>query len=599
MKKLPGTKYLGLIIAVAVSLLFSLLLYFDTLESWNNLLSDSIYQKKRGLGSEIVIVGIDDVSLEALGKWPWPRSYHGLLLEAIDSGAPKAIGVDVLFIEDSEEDEYFADSLRTLSQKPVLACYGVLGDKEGPDMLYPVIMYKPAAMLREFADLAHINAKIDKDGFLRHTILHIYDVGAEGAADANDPPGDELPMIPSFALKIAKKAYGRSFDPPTDDCMRMPIRYAGKGGTFEQVPYYMVLTGEIDPEYFRDKIVLIGPTAVGLVDDYYFTPINRSFQMYGVEVHANIIDQLSRGLSWQPLSKALQIAVLIALTLIAVLLLSRMRLLSGLLTVLALMGGLVGCGIYLAHQERGYLLDLIYPLGSISISFVLFYILRYVEEFVERKRVTNVFGRYMEPRLVERLLKEGAELGGERRELSVLFVDIRGFTPMSESLEPEQVVGILNEYLELVAQSIFKTEGTLDKYIGDAAMGLFGAPLELEDHAFRAVEAALHMKQGSEELGNKLLEKYGRTVSFGIGINTGEAIVGNIGASHRMDYTAIGDTVNTAARLESNAAPGQILISRATYDLVKDKVEVNPLGELKVKGKANVVEIFEVMGIKQ
>ncbi|NMA94086.1 MAG: adenylate/guanylate cyclase domain-containing protein, partial [Clostridiales bacterium] len=170
---------------------------------------------------------------------------------------------------------------------------------------------------------------------------------------------------------------------------------------------------------------------------------------------------------------------------------------------------------------------------------------------------------------------------------------------MSESLEPEQVVGILNEYLELVAQSIFKTEGTLDKYIGDAAMGLFGAPLELEDHAFRAVEAALHMKQGSEELGNKLLEKYGRTVSFGIGINTGEAIVGNIGASHRMDYTAIGDTVNTAARLESNAAPGQILISRATYDLVKDKVEVNPLGELKVKGKANVVEIFEVMGIKQ
>lgn len=168
---------------------------------------------------------------------------------------------------------------------------------------------------------------------------------------------------------------------------------------------------------------------------------------------------------------------------------------------------------------------------------------------------------------------------------------------MSEKATPEEVVEILNEYLNLCASSIVGEGGTLDKFIGDAAMAIFNAPLDLEDHALHAVKTALAMKKGSLELESKLEKRFGRAVKFGIGINTGYAVVGNIGCNFRMDYTAIGDTVNTAARLESNAKPGQILISQATYELVKDKIISKALGSIKVKGKEEELQIYEVEGL--
>ena len=208
-----------------------------------------------------------------------------------------------------------------------------------------------------------------------------------------------------------------------------------------------------------------------------------------------------------------------------------------------------------------------------------------------------MFGKYVAPQVVEQILKgsqESLHLGGIRRMITALFVDIRGFTPLSEKAEPEEIVDILNDYLNLTAESIFKYEGTLDKFIGDATMAIYNAPIELEDHAYRAVQTAWAMKQGSYILQEKLEKKFGKGVQFGIGINTGYAVVGNIGAKFRMDYTAIGDTVNTAARLESNAKAGQILLSKSTYELVKDKVEVTPLGEIKVKGKEQGIEIYQL-----
>jgi adenylate cyclase len=204
------------------------------------------------------------------------------------------------------------------------------------------------------------------------------------------------------------------------------------------------------------------------------------------------------------------------------------------------------------------------------------------------------------PQVVSQILKEGEDglkLGGTRREISVLFVDIRGFTPLSEKMEPEEVVDILNSYLNLTASSIFDNEGTLDKFIGDATMAIFNAPLDLNDHEFKAVKAAWAMKQGAAALRVKLEEKYGRGVSFGIGVNTGYAVVGNIGASFRMDFTAIGDTVNTAARLESNAKPDQILLSSSIYEKVKDRVEATYLGEIKVKGKEQGVSVYQLDNI--
>ena len=176
-------------------------------------------------------------------------------------------------------------------------------------------------------------------------------------------------------------------------------------------------------------------------------------------------------------------------------------------------------------------------------------------------------------------------------------MDIRGFTPLSESLKPAEVVEILNEYLNLTTNAIFKNSGTLDKFIGDATMAVFNAPFDLDDYEYKAVCAAWDIVAGAKELEQKCMERFGKSVAFGVGVNCGEAVVGNIGCDFRMDYTAIGDTVNTAARLESNAKRGQVLISEHIYQRVKDRVKVQEIGEIPLKGKSQGVCVYELLGV--
>lgn len=577
------------IIAYIVIVLFgALFVVLDLFDGFDYFLQDALYQRERGVSSDIVILSIDDESLEALGKWPWPRDYHGQLLELIDGANPRAIGFDVLFLEAGEDDAGFIESLSRLSKKPVFASFGSLSPESGRGMIKALQFYRPFDSILPYVEIAHINTIPDSDGIVRRAIPSL-DAGEEGE-------------VQSMAIRIYEIASGEKALPVLDDWSRMFIRYAGRTGAFERIPYYMVLTGQVDPEYFRDKIVLIGVTAIGLADDYYFTPIDRAYPMYGIEVHANLIEQLQDGLFWTEVPKWMEILMMFLITLLSVFIFQKLRLLYSTVAVFAIIGIYIAVAMILSRWKRGYVLSIVYILLPVLLVYVVNNVFRYVSELIERKRVTDVFGKYMEPRLVDKLLQGGEEalgLGGVKRHVSVLFVDIRGFTTMSENLEPEQVVGILNEYLNLCAEAIFKYEGTLDKYIGDAAMALFGAPLEIEDHAFKAVQTAYYMQRGATRLSQELLQKYGRTVSFGVGVNTGYAIVGNIGASHRLDYTAIGDAVNTAARLESNAKPGQILISAATYELVRDRVEVNSLGAISVKGKSKSIDVYELIGIKE
>ena len=225
---------------------------------------------------------------------------------------------------------------------------------------------------------------------------------------------------------------------------------------------------------------------------------------------------------------------------------------------------------------------------------------KYAEEAIEKRKITAAFKKYVAPQVVEEIAKSGSyhiKLGGENRHIAVLFVDIRGFTPMSESLEPEQVVDILNSYLNLTTNSIFANGGTLDKFIGDATMAVFNAPFDLDDYIFRAVKTAWDIVSGGNAIESTFMEKYGKSVSFGVGVNCGNAVVGNIGCDFRMDYTAIGDTVNTAARLESNAKRGQVLISQAVYDEVKDRITAEPIGEIPLKGKSKGVFVYSLTGI--
>ena len=226
--------------------------------------------------------------------------------------------------------------------------------------------------------------------------------------------------------------------------------------------------------------------------------------------------------------------------------------------------------------------------------------IKYAEEAIEKHKITTAFKKYVAPQVVEEIAKSGKyhiKLGGEKRDIAVLFVDIRGFTTLSENLETEKVVDIINRYLNLTTNAIFANGGTLDKFIGDATMAVFNSPFDLDDYVFRAVKTAKDIVDGGAAIENEFMEKYGRSVAFGVGVNCGEAVVGNIGCDFRMDYTAIGDTVNTASRLESNAKRGQILISEAVYERVKDRITAEAIGEIPLKGKSKGVFVYSLVSI--
>ena len=218
----------------------------------------------------------------------------------------------------------------------------------------------------------------------------------------------------------------------------------------------------------------------------------------------------------------------------------------------------------------------------------------------EKEMIKRAFSRYVAREVVEEVLKdpEQLQLKGERREVTVLFCDVRGFTPMSERLTPEQVVSLLNDFYTLMIEITFKHDGTLDKFLGDGVMAVFGAPIAHPDHALSAARAALAMQAGMERLSAARVAAHAEPIVIGIGINAGEVVAGTVGSDDRMEYTVIGDNVNLASRLTSNAKPGQILISRRTLELTRMAVEVRSLGLIRVKGKDEEVEAFELLGLK-
>lgn len=221
-----------------------------------------------------------------------------------------------------------------------------------------------------------------------------------------------------------------------------------------------------------------------------------------------------------------------------------------------------------------------------------------VDDLTEQRYITDVFQRYVGPRVVQRLLSDPGmlKLGGERRTITTFYADIRGFSTFGEKLDPEKLVEILNAYLGLAADAVLNEEGTLDKFMGDAVMGFFNAPLDQEDHTLRAVRAAVTTQTAIVDYRRRV--PVSEQLSYGVGINVGEAVVGNIGNAQQQNYTAIGDSVNYAKRLQENAQQDQILISQAAYALVKDRVRVKALDPLLVKGHSMPEPVFEVLGLK-
>ena len=241
------------------------------------------------------------------------------------------------------------------------------------------------------------------------------------------------------------------------------------------------------------------------------------------------------------------------------------------------------------------------PVG-ILVFYVASIVIHYVKSTLEKRRVTRTFERYVAPEIVREILKDGTEalsLGGKTCDIAVLFVDVRGFTTMSERLDPEKVVFILNKYLTMASGCVEATGGTLDKFVGDAMMAFWGAPLPQEDPVMNAVKTAMGIVEGCAKVSEELKAEIGEELRVGVGVNYGPAVVGNMGAEKHMDYTAIGDTVNTAARLEANAPGGKVYISRSVADALEGRITYTSLGDtIKLKGKADGFEVLELNSIK-
>ena len=597
--KLPNKteKFLPFISLILIIVVVSFLYQNNTFEMIENPLLDRLVVEEREINPDIKILAIDEESLEAIGKWPWPRDIMAKVSEELAKNGAKAVWLDILYSEKSSnpaEDEAWAQVMEN-TNNIYHSIYFELANKQAKNLpLQMTKVYQPVFPVDK-SRMGLINTIADKDGVIRQAILGIQDENGE-MVNSIDVVLANLLLPPDQQIYWDENRWMRGTEPlPTNAWNQAYFTYASTG--FEVYPIASVISGELDPSNFAGSIVLIGPYALGMSDDLFATPVSKNIRMFGVEIHANIIQSLYDNQIYRLASETLGTCILVLLCLLAYFLMERLKAKWSALVLIGFVVAYVLIQIIVFIQAK-LLLPLFYPLLAVFLVYVATVVLQYLRERRERSRVTEIFGRYVSKGVVKEILqnKEEIQLGGVRRDVTLVFVDIRGFTPLSEKMQPEEVILILNEYLDLCTRAVFAYEGTLDKYIGDGVMSIFGAPMDQPDHAARAIRAALQMKKGSAQLAERLIEKYGRSVSFGIGINSGPAVIGNIGSQERMDYTAIGDTVNLAARLESNAKPGQILISQNTYERVKDQFVLTPLEPIKVKGKEQPVQIYQVEG---
>jgi len=616
---------------------------------------------------KVVLVAIDEKSLDEIGRWPWPRTRIAELIDRLSEYDAKVIGFDIVFpepdentvlqevkslkrkiselaVENAKLDFYLsemkkkADTDQALADAVERSGRVILGHffhtdlasiqhipEEKQEENYGNIVTSAYAV--KFASQKAADLEFEK-AYAVEANLNVFCDAAEGSGYFNVFPDEDgvvrwVPLItsckdeffPPLSLRMLYLYFGEEpllaieetgvrgiriggVEIPTREDGRMLINYRGKQKTFHPYSVTDVIHGRIDSEVFQDKIVLVGGTAIGLFD-ITATPFESAFP--GPEIHANIIDNiLQKDFLLRPhWFKAVEYLIIIILGTLFSLLLPRIRAVYGFL------GALVFVVLYVFvdrffFQQLNIWLNIVYPILTILIVYIGITLYRYITEEREKAKIRGAFSVYVTPTVVNEMLQnpDKLKLGGEKKELTVLFSDIRSFTTISENLPPDELVKLLNEYLTAMTDIVFKYEGTLDKYMGDALMAIFGAPIDQEDHYIRSCHTALDMMAELRILQKKWEEEGTPIMDIGIGVNTGPMSVGNMGSSLRFDYTVMGDSVNLGSRLEGlNKEYGtNIIISGHTYEKVKDHFFCRELDLVAVKGKKEPVTIYELIG---
>lgn len=588
---------IGLAIIPAIFIL--ILSYLDPLYSFDAMLCDKLYSQMNGCGDDIKLICIDEETLAEYGPLTtWSREKSAQLINRLymdSDNAPAVFAMDIMFIGDADEeiDAKLVTAAKSVPHMVVasnLVYRGKTAYTAGGVPYYDStnidMEERPYKLLDETVASGYANAQLSKDGFVRTTqiranidgverynfVAQIYNeyVAATGDADVEKLPEEN--MVQFF--------------------------YSGKPGEFAHYSMKDVMDGKIPASEFAGKIVMVGAYAPGLQDSYH-SSARRGQDMYGVEINANILKAFMTGKTATRVP-AMTVALIFAIAVFLYTYAARIMKMYPAIIVgfwILLVAGIAGRVL----ATKGYIISLIYIITTIILIWAWIIIEKYVIEAVKRRQTLNSFKRYIAPQVLDKLVRNGqfhVELGGEKRHVAVLFVDIRGFTSMSEVLSPEQMVQILNRYLTLTTSCIFEHGGMLDKFIGDATMAIFNAPNDQEDYVYEAIMAGLDMQKKGDELGKELEQEFGKTVSFGVGINVGDAVVGNIGCDVRMDYTAIGDTVNTASRIEGKALKGEVLLSEEAYKMVEDRIDAEFKEAMVLKGKQEPVNVYVVKGLK-
>jgi adenylate cyclase len=388
---------------------------------------------------------------------------------------------------------------------------------------------------------------------------------------------------------------------PTDESGHMLVNYLGPEKTFPDYSITDILQGNLPKGTFKDKIVLVGATAIGIYD-IRNTPFAAVYP--GLEVHATVIDNiLEKAFIHKPKwTRIFDAMAIVLFSIIMGLLIPRVNAIKGIVLTTGLFVLYIVVTQWLFNHALLWV-NMVYPLLGLVLIYTSLTIYRYLTEERERKKIRGAFSHYVSSSVVNEVLKdpEKLKLGGDMKELTVLFSDIRGFTTISEGMSPEEVHRLINEYLTAMTDIVFKHGGTLDKYMGDAIMAIYGAPVDQPDHTHKACNTALEMMQVLNELNAGWVREGKPVLDIGIGINTGMMMVGNMGSEQRFEYTVLGDAVNLGSRLEgaNKNYRTHILISEFTYDKVKNDFLCMEMDSVRVKGKTRTVRIYQLMGRKE
>ena len=645
--------------AAAVILLVALTGVFDTVElklyDWRlEAVSDPA-----SVNPDIVLVEINDTSIRdfaaQVGRWPWPRVLQSNLIDFLKRGGARVIAYDVILSEPThgsfkfgsdtwtgeESDQAMVDSVRAAGNVIMLAD-SVSPGADQPQAATPAQWKSPAyrlgpaieerplvvppfqALTDAAAGLGHNFLALDPDGparrmtpFVRTGDHYLPSLGVAAALAAGGVRPDEV-VLEADAIRVRDRRIPL-----------VPVRVPdGKGGTRASAQLTMlinyragarladgrrpyksyearhllvsedqILAGQpplLDPAVFKDKIVFVGLTASGLVDVFQ-APFGEA-SMPGIQLHASVADSVLSNRFIRPASGAWRMAATLSAAAVVGLMSVMLPVAAGSAGAMLVAG--VWTAFCVAALRRGVWLNMLQPLAAMALALFAATAYRYFVEDYQKRVVKRLFGRYVSKDVYEQLLAhpDRAELGGARREMSVLFSDIRGFTTVTEKGNPEELVAQLNEYFSRMVDIVFAHGGTVDKFVGDMVMALFGAPVADPAHGEHAVAAAVHMVSELASLNRKWAQEGRAQLDIGVGVNSGEMIAGNIGSSSIMSYTVIGDNVNLGSRLESlnKDYKTRIIISDATRTRLTGEYDIRSLGEVVVKGKTRPVAIFEV-----